>query len=174
MKGKLLGGEAAPSVAGGHAGMKTGKEKKKEGNRRFFPTVNKQFVPPRFTLQRQTCRGTRPGRGPPGRSTAPPASPPQAALPRPARRASPAAAGERPERSPRPSGLNFHRISSRPDLGKQQVLGWPFPWAEPLSPSRRLCSVGTVCHLQDTARAAALRAPAPPPAAPPATSASDH
>ncbi|XP_071668398.1 uncharacterized protein [Patagioenas fasciata] len=59
MKRKPLGGEAAQSIAGGHAEIKTDKEKKKERNCLLFWTINKQFVPLQFTLQRQTCRGAR-------------------------------------------------------------------------------------------------------------------
>lgn len=163
MKGKVPGGEAAPSDAGGRAGMKTAKEKKKGGKRRFFPTVNKQFVPPRFPSQRQTCRGAGPGQAPPASPHRQPRSaqvPPAAQLPR------PRPAGEGPiGLAPRPSGLNFQWISARPGAGKQQVPGWPFPGRAPLAACGRGCAlyVGTVCHLQDTA----LRAPRPPPLPPP-------
>lgn len=51
MKRKPLGGEAAQGIARGHAEIKTDKEKKKERNPLLFWTINKQFVPLKFTLQ---------------------------------------------------------------------------------------------------------------------------
>lgn len=120
MKRKPLGGEAAQSIAGGHAEIKTDKEKKKERNCLLFWTINKQFVPLQFTLQRQTCRapGCRPARPGPPRGAEPlrarpPPPPGSSAAPRfpatfprnlrshfqrtPGRRGSPAAGGRAAE-----------------------------------------------------------------------------
>lgn len=56
MKRKLLDGEAAQGIARGHAEIKTDKEKKKEWYPLLFQTINKQFVPLKFTLQRGARR----------------------------------------------------------------------------------------------------------------------
>lgn len=190
MKGKALGGEAAPSVAGGHAEIKTDKEKKKERKCLLFQTINKQFVPLQFTSQRQTCRGARlppsPAGAPAGRfRTAPHPS----ALPRHLPPSDPPSRFQRvSERrgifrgrrggaaaSPRISGWNFQGNlgapggETRPASGKQQVLSSTFPsrHVPPLAAEKAAAalSVGTVCHLQDTCAGGRAPRPRPPPPA---------